>query len=97
VAPRLLNGEEVVRALDRHYPVLLREAGIGGKVIVWCLVDEEGKVLKTQLGESSSYEALDAAALKVASSMKFSPAYDGDRKVQVWVQLPVRFTPGQSF
>ncbi|MCI0436706.1 MAG: energy transducer TonB [Gemmatimonadetes bacterium] len=91
VAPRLLNAKDVRRALDREYPVLLRDAGIEARVTVWILIDEEGKVAKTQVGESSSYEAFNAAALKVANIMKFSPALQRDRTVPVWVQQPIRF------
>ncbi|HEX7089394.1 MAG TPA: TonB family protein [Longimicrobiales bacterium] len=92
VAPELKNREEVARALSRYYPPLLRDAGIGGTVLVWFLIDEEGKVRKYQVKESSGHEALDEAALKVADIMRFSPALNRDRKVTVWVALPITFT-----
>jgi protein TonB len=92
VAPELKNREEVARALERNYPPLLRDAGIGGEVNVWILIDEKGQVMKTQVHTASGYVALDEAALKVANIMKFSPAQNRDLTVKVWVSLPIKFT-----
>lgn len=92
VVPELKNAAEVQRALVRTYPPLLRDAGIGGKPVVWFLIDETGNVVKTQLSQSSGHAALDEAALKVAEIMKFSPAMNRDRKVTVWVEIPIVFT-----
>jgi outer membrane biosynthesis protein TonB len=36
----------VQRALERNYPPLLRDAGIGGTPVVWFFIDENGRVLK---------------------------------------------------
>lgn len=92
VEPRLRNHAEVERALQRNYPALLRDAGIGGKALVWFFIDEDGKVLRTQLRESSGYEALDQAAIQVANVMQFSPAKNRDKLVQVWVSIPITFS-----
>ncbi|HLU26617.1 MAG TPA: energy transducer TonB [Longimicrobiales bacterium] len=92
VAPELRNRSEVQRALERFYPPLLRDAGIGGRVLVWFFIDETGKVVNTRLRESSGYPALDEAALKVAEIMQFRPAVNRDRNVPVWVALPITFT-----
>jgi protein TonB len=92
VEPRLKNQDDVQRALQRNYPPLLRDAGIGGDVNVWFFIDEGGKVIKTQVNTGSGYPALDEAAIKVAQVMRFSPAYNRDKKVQVWVSLPIKFS-----
>lgn len=94
VSPRLRNREEVARALQRNYPPMLKDAGVGGKVLVWFLIDENGKVRKYQVKESSGHEALDQAALKVADVMEFTPALNRDQKVAVWVALPIEFSVG---
>ncbi|MCI0436653.1 MAG: energy transducer TonB [Gemmatimonadetes bacterium] len=91
-APRLTNAADVARTLERTYPPLLRDAGIGGEVIMWFFIDEAGRVLKTELNKSSGYPALDEAAGKVADMMRYSPAYNRDKKVQVWVQIPIKFS-----
>lgn len=92
VRPELRNQADVQRALVRNYPPLLRDAGIGGTPVVWFFIDENGRVLKTQLSQSSGYDALDAAAIAVANQMQFSPALNRDKRVQVWVEIPIVFT-----
>jgi periplasmic protein TonB len=92
VRPELQNTREIQRALERNYPPLLRDAGIGGTPVVWFFIDENGRVLRTQLSRSSGYDALDAAAIQVANQMQFSPALNRDKRVQVWVEIPVVFT-----
>jgi periplasmic protein TonB len=92
VRPELQNQPEVQRALVRNYPPLLRDAGIGGTPVVWFFIDENGRVLRTQLSRPSGYAALDEAAIAVAQVMRFSPALNRDRRVQVWVEIPIVFT-----
>ncbi|MEZ4423204.1 MAG: energy transducer TonB [Gemmatimonadota bacterium] len=91
VRPDLKNRSDVQRALTREYPPLLRDAGIGGTVNVWFFIDENGRVLRTQVQQSSGHKALDDAALKVASIMEFTPALNRDKRVQVWVAFPITF------
>jgi protein TonB len=91
VPPELKNPADVQRALQRYYPPLLRDAGIGGSVKIWFLIDEAGKVIKTSLKTGSGHQALDDAALKVADIMQFSPALNRDQKVKVWVDMPIVF------
>ncbi|HEX6308799.1 MAG TPA: TonB family protein [Longimicrobiales bacterium] len=92
VRPELLNRDEISRVLVRNYPPLLRDAGIGGSPTVHFFIDTDGTVLRTLLAKSSGYPALDEAALAVAKQMKFSPALNRDKKVQVWVEIPVVFS-----
>jgi protein TonB len=91
VAPDLRNRSEVTRALEREYPPLLRDAGIGGTVNVWFFIDENGRVLDTRVQQSSGHKALDDAALRVANVMQFSPALNRDKRVKVWVAFPITF------
>lgn len=91
VRPRLLNDRDVARALQRFYPPPLRDAGIGGTVVVWFFIDTEGRVRETRIHQSSGFDALDRAALQVADRMVFSPAQNRDELVAVWVAMPVTF------
>lgn len=91
VRPRLRNEAEVARALIRLYPPLLRDAGVGGTALVWVYIDEEGRVQRTRLDATSGYADLDAAALRVAERMEFTPAYNRDQRVPVWIAIPIRF------
>jgi protein TonB len=92
VRPELLNRPEVQRALVRNYPPLLRDAGIGGSPTVHFFIDENGRVLRRLLSQESGYPALDEAAMAVAEVMRFSPALNRDKKVQVWVEIPIIFS-----
>ena len=89
--PELTNREDIADALRNEYPPLLKSAGIGGRAMVWVLIDETGDVVKTQLNEPSGYDALDQAALRVVAAMKFKPAENRGRAVPVWISLPVVF------
>ena len=91
VAPSILNRDEVVRAMVREYPALLRDAGIGGTVRVYFFIDESGNVRDTRIDQSSGHAALDDAALKVADIYRFSPALNRDKQVPVWVSFPITF------
>ena len=90
-APELANGPEMKKMLTRRYPPSLRDEGVGGRVLIWFLVDEFGHARKWLLKESSGHKALDKAALNMASLAKFRPAMNYDRRVPVWVVLPVTF------
>jgi protein TonB len=94
VAPWLKNAREVANTLEREYPTSLRRARIGAEILVWLFIDENGIVRRTVLKESSGFESLDQAALRVASTMEFSPALNRDRKIPVWVEVPVVFRIG---
>ena len=91
VAPSILNRRDVVRAMEREYPPLLRDAGIGGTVRVYFFIDEEGRVQDRQIDQSSGHQALDDAAMAVSEIYRFSPALNRDKKVPVWVSFPITF------
>lgn len=91
VAPDILNRVEVIRAMEREYPPLLRDAGIGGTVQVFFFIDEEGVVQQFQVNVTSGHQALDDAALAVAGVYRFSPALNRDKRVPVWVSFGITF------
>ena len=91
VAPTLRNRDEVGRALEREYPALLRDAGVGGRVDVWVRLDDKGAVQDVQVNASSGQPSLDEAALRVARVMEFTAAMNRDKQVPVWVSIPIQF------
>jgi protein TonB len=91
VAPVMQNRDEVARALEREYPALLRDAGVGGRTIVWVRLDDQGEVQDVQVNTTSGQPSLDEAALRVARVMEFSPAMNRDKQVPVWVSIPIQF------
>ena len=91
VAPSILNRNDVIRAMEREYPPLLRDAGIGGTVRVYFFIDENGEVQDRRIDQSSGHQALDDAAMNVSAIYRFSPALNRDKKVPVWVSFPITF------
>jgi TonB family protein len=91
VAPQILNRDEVVEAMRSAYPTRLRDAGIGGTVSVWFYIDDQGRVARRIVNEGSGVEELDRAALELAGVYRFSPAMNRERRVGVWVSLPITF------
>ena len=104
VHPEIKNRGEVRAALMREYPPALRDARIGGEVVVWFYVSDAGRVLHSEVDRSSGREDLDQAALRVADVLQFNPAIrnrPGDipnaalpipnEPVAVWIQLPITF------
>lgn len=89
--PELGNRAEIERMLESHYPPLLRDAGIGGEVTVMVHIDETGTIREQRLHQSSGHEALDQAALRVASAMRFRAAEQHGTPVATWLTIPVRF------
>lgn len=91
VPPRLTNPEEFQRALMRAYPRSLRDAGVGGTVTLEVYVDEQGRALEGRVSDGSGYDSLDETAVSLIDVMRFAPALNRDRRVAVWVQLPIAF------
>ena len=91
VEPRLANRDRFLKLLMRSYPQPLRDAGIGGRVILWVFVDEEGRVSRSLVKASSGYESLDQAARTVSKQMVFEPAMNRDRPIGVWVAQSIQF------
>lgn len=93
VGPKLLNGPYLIRAIQREYPVFLRERRIGGTTTVHFLIDEEGKMRNPRVAESSGFPELDRAALRVVRVARFSPAENRGQAVALWISLPISFIP----
>ena len=91
VRPEIRNRSAVIQAMERGYPPILRDAGIGGQVLVWFFINEQGRVIDNRVANSSGNAQLDEAALRVASIYEFTPALNRDQVVPVWVQIPITF------
>ncbi|MDE2654762.1 MAG: TonB family protein [Gemmatimonadota bacterium] len=91
VKPKMLNQDEVNRVLQREYPALLKDAGIGGTTTVWLFIDEAGVVQNQIVKDGSGHAGLDAAALKIVTVARFSPAQNRDKTVALWISLDIKF------
>lgn len=96
VEPRLLNGPEMIRLMDRLYPKSLKDAGIGGEVLMWVWVDEQGRPGSAQIQSSCGRFQLDELALAIAAEMRFEPAMLRDKPIGVWIAQPISFSVGRS-
>jgi TonB family protein len=90
--PQLRNKKEVLAFLKSTYPSMLKQAGVGGTVLLWLYIDEVGQVQRTVVAESSGYEQLDDAAKKVAERMQFKPAMNRDKRTAVWLAQSIDFS-----
>src|SRR5690606_19222752 len=76
--------------LEKSYPALYRNAGIGGKAVLWVVIDEAGAVRNTRVVTSTGFPELDDVAERILRDRAhFTPAYNRDQRVPVWIQIPV--------
>ncbi|HLO94829.1 MAG TPA: energy transducer TonB [Burkholderiaceae bacterium] len=80
------------RQVERHYPALLRERGIEGRVLVRVKVDEDGRAAEVLVQGASGWRLLDEAALQVAAACAYQPARRGEQRLMAWIEYPIRFT-----
>lgn len=93
VRPTLRNSPAFTQALERRYPAMLKDAGIGGSTVLWVFINEQGQVQNARVEVSSGYAQLDDVALAVMREIaQFTPARNRDQAVPVWIQLPVTFS-----
>ncbi len=81
----------VVKRVMPEYPESLRRRGIEGRVIVKVLIDEQGKVIRTQILKGSPYVELNEAAVEAAKQFEFEPGKAKDKPVKVWMTIPFSF------
>ena len=90
--PRLTNGAEFGRQLERNYPPLLRDAGVSGTVTVRFRVLENGNVdVPSITVTSSTHEQFNDATIRAVQRMRFRPAKVNNRPVKVWVEQPIQW------
>ncbi len=91
VAPRVRDPAEAAKIVESKYPSVMKNAGIGGTVLVWAFIDANGVVKNTQVKESSGMSRLDDAAEAAVREFEFVPALNYDRRVPVWISIPITF------
>ncbi|UCC49778.1 MAG: energy transducer TonB [Gemmatimonadota bacterium] len=90
--PGYADPQGALRIVERYYPPHLRQAGIGGTVMVWVFIDELGVVGNAQVKESSGRRELDEAAERAAWAFNFTPAYSRGEPCPAWVAVPITFS-----
>lgn len=91
VRPSLEAPDHFLERLERSYPRMLRDRGLGGVVVLEFFVSPRGDVSRVEVAESSGHGVLDRVAERMASEMRFLPALNRDRAVGVWVSQRICF------
>ena len=88
VLPQMINKE-----LPFRYPPALYSRKVQGNVTLRIFIDAEGKVAadSTRVVETSSYAALDSAAVKGSRELRFVPARRRGDAIPVSILFPVYF------
>lgn len=73
------------------YPRMARKRGYQGAVVLEVLVNQNGRVGDLRLFTSSGYSILDRKAMESVKVWLFEPGMKGDKKLDMWVRVPVRF------
>jgi protein TonB len=76
------------------YPEMARIAGLEGRVFVRVLISEEGRAIKADIVKRIPAESttFDKEAIRIAMESKYSPGMQNNKKVRVYMTIPVRFT-----
>lgn len=79
------------RQMARHYPQMLRERGIEGRVLLRVRVDERGQPAEVLVQGGSGWRLLDEAARALALGCPYVAASRGGHTLASWIEYPVRF------
>jgi TonB family protein len=74
-----------------QYPPALWDQKVEGETEVLVRVDESGDVDSAFVVQTSGYPDFDSAAVTGARKLRFTPGKRGDKRVAMWVRIPVRF------
>ena len=84
--PRIPLGDLVI------YPELAKEAGIEGKVYIKAFINVKGSVVSAKVLKGVPNTGLDEAAIKAVKKSRWYPARQRDKKVGVWITIPIDFS-----
>lgn len=73
------------------YPVMAKRRGHQGEILLNVLVNSKGVVSEIKIKHSSGHSSLDTAALETVKNWVFTPASEGGRPIDMWVDVPIEF------
>lgn len=85
--PRPLFGEVPI-----EYPLQMWDQDMEGETLLRVRVGDTGGVDSVEVVESSGYASFDSAAVEGALRLRFTPARQNGERIEVWAQVPVRFS-----
>jgi periplasmic protein TonB len=78
-------------AAPPEYPTSAREMGIEGTALLRLRIAADGTTQEMRLLRSAGHRLLDDAALAAARRWEIEPALQAGRRIEAWVEVPVRF------
>ena len=89
----VLDRNGLSRALERHYPSVLRDSRVSGRVVIELIVDENGRPRPGSARVvDASHPAFGEAALRAVDRFRFTPAKMMGTPVPVRVTIPIQWT-----
>ncbi|MFH0886813.1 MAG: energy transducer TonB [bacterium] len=73
------------------YPLMARESGVSGTVMLSLLISANGDVSEVKMLSTSGSQVLDGSAISAVYTWKFNPAKQGNNAVSSWYTMPVSF------
>lgn len=80
-----------VQKMPPVYPSSLLSKGVGGRVVVRCVVATTGRVSSARIHSSSGHTELDKAAVNAVNKWKFKPGTRSGRAVKSTCNVPFNF------
>jgi len=75
-----------------EYPLQMWDQDTEGETLLRVRVDDTGGVDSVEVVRTSGYESFDSAAVAGARRLRFTPARQDGKRIEVWAQVPVRFS-----
>ncbi|GAB4415703.1 MAG: hypothetical protein OHK0039_24490 [Bacteroidia bacterium] len=86
--PQPINMDDIKKLIG--YPQIARDAGIEGSVVVRVLVDKKGNYNKHRI-INQVHPVLAKAVEEHVAKLRFTPAIQGGKPIQFWVNIPFNF------
>ncbi len=86
--PQPINMEDIKKLIG--YPQIARDAGIQGNVVVRVLVDKKGNYRDHRM-INQVHPILAKAVVSKLPQLRFTPAIQGGKPIQFWVNIPFNF------
>ena len=75
-----------------EYPLHMWDQDMEGETLLRVRVGDTGAVDSVEVVESSGYASFDSAAVAGARKLRFTPARRNGKRIEVWAEVPVRFS-----
>jgi len=75
-----------------EYPIQLWDQDMEGETLLRVRVTDTGMVDSVEVVSSSGYAAFDSAAVAGARDLRFTPARQDGKRIEVWARVPVHFS-----